>query len=481
MRGNSTPNPDVRSPTALRWQIVGLLVLYSFMTWFNRVSMSVAYDEQIKEQSGISPEQMGTIYSTFLFTYMVCMTPGGWLIDRFGPWLALAVMGVGSALFGALTGVAGMPALGLLLPALFVVRALMGMLSAPVYPACSRIVAHWMPLSQRAFANGLVQGAAAVGISCTFPVFGALIDWLDWQTAFLITGSVTLLVAVAWIVRGADYPWQHRLAVPKRVEAGPLPLQPALGTETGITAESLPLPPMEDSSRPAPTTVPAGLMSIAIAETPWWTLLADRSLMLLTLSYAAVGYVEYLFFFWMHYYFEDVLHFGKDQSRIYAAILTMSMAVGMVVGGWLADRLRAMTGSRKSTAVVPALGLCAGGGLLVAGVLVQETVWIVTLLALALAAVGATEAPVWTMAVELGRRHGGTAAAICNTGGNAGGLLAPIVTPFVGGWLTANLGVSVQAGWQLSISLGSAIAIGGAVLWLWITPPEQTPAGLSGR
>ena len=39
--------------------------------------MSVAYDEQIKARSGISPESMGTVHSAFPFAYMVCMTPGG--------------------------------------------------------------------------------------------------------------------------------------------------------------------------------------------------------------------------------------------------------------------------------------------------------------------------------------------------------------------------------------------------------------------
>ena len=71
-------------PTRVRWHIVALLVSFSFMTWFNRVSMPVAYDEHIKEQSGITPAAMGYVYSAFIFAYMLCMTPGGWLIDRWG-------------------------------------------------------------------------------------------------------------------------------------------------------------------------------------------------------------------------------------------------------------------------------------------------------------------------------------------------------------------------------------------------------------
>src|SRR5262245_24977861 len=175
-------------PTRVRWHIVALLVSFSFMTWFNRVSMSVAYDEQIKRESGISPEVMGYVYSAFLFAYMIFMTPGGWFIDRFGAWKALVVMGVGSALFGALTGLAGHPAIiaaGLLLPALFVFRSVMGIFTAPVYPASSRLVSHWLPSSQRALANGLVQGSALIGIACTFPIFGGLMDWCGWPAAFV--------------------------------------------------------------------------------------------------------------------------------------------------------------------------------------------------------------------------------------------------------------------------------------------------------
>ena len=34
-------------PSAVRWQILALLMAFSFMSWFNRVSMAVAYDTKI--------------------------------------------------------------------------------------------------------------------------------------------------------------------------------------------------------------------------------------------------------------------------------------------------------------------------------------------------------------------------------------------------------------------------------------------------
>ncbi len=120
--------------------------------------------------------------------------------------------------------------------------------------------------------------------------------------------------------------------------------------------------------------------------------------------------------------------------------------------------------------------MCLGALLLVLGILVQDIYCIVTLLALALAAVGATEAPIWTLATELGGQRGGTAAAICNTGGNAGGLIAPIVTPWVSGWISRQAGLSETTGWQLGISVGSVVAVAGAVLWFWITPDVEPRA-----
>src|SRR5262249_52026307 len=143
-------------PTSARWHIIGLLVAYSFMSWFNRVSMSVAGNAKIIDGYGIEETQMGWIYTGLLLSYAICMTPGGWCIDRWGPWLALVVMGLGSAVFVALTGVVGLALTTAMAvwAGLMVVRVMMGIFTAPIYPASGRIIASWLPFSQRAFANG---------------------------------------------------------------------------------------------------------------------------------------------------------------------------------------------------------------------------------------------------------------------------------------------------------------------------------------
>lgn len=435
-------------PSWVRWRILALLVAFSFMTWFNRVSMAVAYDERIKSELNISEEAMGSVYSTFLIAYMICMTPGGWLIDRFGPRLALLIMGFGSGLFGALTGLAGLPALaaaGLVLPVFFVTRFMMGVFSAPIYPAASRAVSFWIPQGRRTMANGLVQSGAALGIAFAFPMFGALIDNFGWPVAFLCTGGFTALLALIWALYATDRPTQH--AAVNKAELC------CIGSN----------PSGAHSVDPA---------SIQMAPN-WLRLFRNRSLVLLTISYAALGYIEDLFFFWMHYYFDDVLQIGKTASRFYSTMLFLAFGGGMILGGWATDRIQAACGHGKCRVVVPILGMTAGALFLWLGLMVQGIDAIVACLALALAGVGACEATVWTTAVELGGRQGGTAAAICNTGGNLGGLIAPVLTPFLSHEIIAFFAISTQAGWRCAIALGGLVCFSGAILWLWIDPFER--------
>src|SRR5215831_1717146 len=143
MNGSATHFEDAfpAQPTSVRWRILALLLAYSFLSWFNRVSMSVAGEDAIMKPYGIAEEAMGVIYSAFLFSYALFMTPGGWFTDRAGAWAALALMGLGSAVFGLWTGIVGYLFLagGSLWLALVVVRTLMGLFTAPIYPASGQI------------------------------------------------------------------------------------------------------------------------------------------------------------------------------------------------------------------------------------------------------------------------------------------------------------------------------------------------------
>jgi MFS family permease len=418
-------------PSPVRWRILTLLMALCFISHFNRASMTSAGDERIMKQFGISTEQMGVVYSAFLLIYTIFMIPGGLFIDRFGPRVALAAMGIGTALFCAFTGMVGwgLIAASQVWLSLLIVRSLMGLLTTPLHPASARAASNWFPERQCALANGLITGAALLAYAAVHPIFGALIDRFDWPTAFLISGGCTAGLATIWFLASSDRPGCER--------ATRLSESASSGRGTAFVADP--------------------------GASGFGQLMQNRSLLLLTLSYAAVGYFQYLFFYWMHYYFDEVVRMGKTESRVYAGLPNLAMAICMPLGGWLADKSQKQFGQTVGRTLVPRIAMTASAVLLLFGILAAQPLWMVLWFTLSLGVLGLCEGAFWTTAVELGGARGGTAAALMNTGGNGIGLLAPMMTP----WVSAKLG------WVWGIGLGAFVAVAGAVCWFWIDPRHR--------
>jgi MFS family permease len=274
-------------------------------------------------------------------------------------------------------------------------------------------------------ANGLITGASIFAYAVVHPVFGSLIDRFDWPVAFVITGSATALLALAWLAFATD--------------------TPQTSPETRLEAASV-------------------LESQQTMESAESGKARGRNLLLLTLSYAAVGYFQYLFFYWLHYYFDSVLHMEKAESRYFAGLPNLAMAAAMPIGGWLTDRAVRWRGESSGQTLVPKFGMMLSAFFLVCGIFSTERYWIVACFTAALGTLGLCEASFWTVAINLSHQRGGTSAAIMNTGGNGIGLLAPMITP----WLGTHLG------WGWGIGVGAIVGVLGALCWCGIDPAPRT-------
>jgi len=439
-RMNESIDPTRVSPK--RWVVLSFLLVICFVSHFNRASITNAGDERIMEQYGISPARMGMVYSSFLIVYTIFMIPGGWLIDRRGPGFSLALMLGGSAVFCAATGSLGFGHLppGAVWVALLLVRAAMGLFSTPLHPGAARSIDQWFASRETGVANGLVTGASILAYAVVHTVFGRLIDWIGWPGAFLLTGGATFILAICWwwVSEGgpasgsAEGPATSRLTQKTQVESPP------------HVVSILASPPVD---RPA---------------SRW----CARELVLLTLSYAAVGYFQYLFFYWLHYYFDQVLRMDKIQSRYYAGLPSLAMAAAMPVGGWLMGRLESNAKGSGKRFVLPLLSMLASAACLLAGLGAARTPWVVSWFTAALGFLGLCESAFWVTAIELGGSGGkraGMSAAIMNTGGNGIGLLAPMLTPLI----------SRRFGWGGGLCVGALVAVAGAMCWLGIRPRQR--------
>lgn len=441
-------------PTRVRLRIAALLMGTAFLNYFNRISMPVAAPDIIRD-CGLDEVRMGWVYSALLIAYTACMLPGGWVGDRWGGRSVLTAMGLGTAAACALTGLVGwLGAAAAAWPALMAVRALMGACTAPLFPTAGRVVSRWTDPGGRARTNGLVNGSGMLGIVLAYPVFGALIGAVGWRDAFLITGGLTGLLAVAWAWLGRDDPAEHL-----EVNAAEL---------ARIRAGRAGQPDADGRGEPDRA---GGLVA------SWRAVARNRSLWLLTASYATVGYIEYQVFYWSEYYFKQVLHFGERQSQLAAMAPPLLMALGMPLGGWLADTLMVRIGLRRARAAIAAGGMVGCATLLWLGTAASDPAAIVACFALSLGAIGLTEGAAWTTAIELGGVRGSTSAAVVNTGGNLGGLLSPVITPWVGLGLGGALGR--EAGWAWGLRIGCLVCLAGAGLWAAIDPAERArvPAG----
>jgi MFS family permease len=407
----------------MHWRIVPLMVVFVGLAHFNRVSISVVGTDVLINNKVIGEKPMGWVYSSYLILYTLFMMPGGWFIDRFGPRRGWMVVAFGSAGFVALTGVVGLLLTEsvALLAGLMIVRALFGVVCSPLHPTAARLVGNWVPQQGANLANGLVTFGACVGMASTYVAFGWLMDRVGWPAAFLVCGAFTLAVGVVWSLASADHPPG---TVPKQ--------QPA-------SAPSL--------------------------RAQFHELLSNRSLLFLTLGYAALGYFQYLFFYWAQYYFENVYHVSKEDSRVYSSFITLAMGAGMVLGGWLSDRIQSVIGLRRGLAVAPMLGFFLAAFAVLFALRAETTREVVLYLAAAMFMGGMVEGSSWTAAVLIGRSSGGKAAAIMNTGGNAGGLMAPVLTPVI----------SETFGWSVVLQVASGVCVLGALTWMAVTPaaPES--------
>lgn len=291
------------------------------------------------------------------------------------------------------------------------------------------MTANWIAVPERARDQGAVMAGAGLGGAISPLLYSWTIRQFGWRVSLLVTALGTAFLATVWHWYARDSPeeWWSR-------------------------AKS-------DSS----------MLALA-PSTPWRRLLGDRNLLLLSASYFTVGYFEFIFFYWIYYYFGEIRHAGRDQSAFYTTALFVTFTIFCPMGGRASDYLARTFGRKVGLRLVPIFALTASAVLLYIGTGAHSILHSVALMSLALGLAAASEAAYWTSAIDLARAHSGAAGGILNAGGNIGGVLAPVVTPYI----------ASRAGWSWGLYAGALMLLAGVAAWFFIDPtraitsPERT-------
>jgi ACS family glucarate transporter-like MFS transporter len=313
------------------------------------------------------------------------------------------------------------------IPSFLVIRLGLGVCTAPLYPSCGRMTANWFPLSQRARIWGPVAAGAGIGSATSPLLFSWMIARYGWRTSFWIAAAATAALAGVWLGYARDHPSEH----------------PALRGKLMQATE----PESAQSAGP----------------TPWGRLLTNPSLLRLVSGYFTVNYFEYIFFFWIYYYFGEIRHLGERQTAIYTSMTFVAWTLMTPLGGWASDRLVERYGRKTGRRLVPLVCLPLSAAVIVVAINLTSPAAVAGLLALSFGLASSTDGPFWACAIDVGGKHVGSAGAILNTGGNLGGFFAPLITPFIAAYF----------GWSWGLYAGSLLLAGGALVWLGIDPTKS--------
>jgi sugar phosphate permease len=409
------------NPTSVRYRVLGLSFFMAFMMYMERGAIGAATPYIMKEFH-IDKTTMGLAVSAFNWAYALCQVPAGWLADRFGPRLILSIAMAWWAVFTAGTGMTWNAI------SLATTRMLFGAGEAAAFPAGSRAMVRWLPVSQRAFGQGFQHSGSRLGAALAPIIVVALMAPVGWRAVFYGFGIAGTLWAVGWYWYYRNTPGEH----PSVNEAELALLQ-------GAAAKK------------------------ASAQVPWAIILRSVDLWCLSIAYFCYGYILWLFLQWFPTYLREYRHFTALGSTL-AAMPLFAATLTNVLGGIASDRLTVRWKDlRKGRLAVAVAGyLIAALGLLVGATTASGMVALLCMTC----AMGGTELTVavsWAVCIDLGGEYAGSVAAVMNTLGNIGGAISAMIVGFI----------AAHYGWTSPFLLGSAVCLFSALLMCRVDPRKN--------
>jgi ACS family hexuronate transporter-like MFS transporter len=195
------PNQTRPTSSNYRWVICGLLF---FATTFNYLDRQVI--SYLKEFFSRSTDQGGFGWTNTDFAYLTSFFTGvyacftvvvGWLIDKIGTKLGLAISLTLWSIFGIANAFVGS-----LVARHVAIRSLFAVGEAGNFPASIKTVAEWFPKRERALATAIFNSGsnagamvAALFVPWCMIYFG---DARGWKMAFILTGTAGFFWLIFW-------------------------------------------------------------------------------------------------------------------------------------------------------------------------------------------------------------------------------------------------------------------------------------------
>ncbi|MDR3531559.1 MAG: MFS transporter [Rhodopila sp.] len=402
--------------TRYRWVVVGIIFMGSMLGYLDRTAFGVAAP-MIANEFGLSPLQMGFLFSAFFAGYALFGLVGGFAADRFGSHKVIIAAALVWSLFCGLTATAGGFAL------LLIVRMIFGMGEGPWAPSINKLVSRWFPRDEQASAMGFSLSSQPLGAALAGPVVGLVAVAYGWRVSFIAIALLGICWVAIWALLVCDYPEHSRHVGDK---------ERAYVVEARINVETRDAP----SSSTLATILRADVLSVVAA---WF------------------GYSYILFFFlsWFPTYMVTARHLDIKSMAILSVWPWTLGFIGHAGSGFLTDALYRWLGDPR---LARKIVLCSAMGVAALAVgfssLVASVGLAVVLLSVMIFCLDLSASTPWALLLDtveqdkIGRVSG---FGLCVAS------LAGIVAPALTGWIVQATGSFVGA-----FVLAGAIAFIGA-------------------
>jgi MFS family permease len=411
------------------------LFTLAMINYIDRVALSVA-SKPIADEFGLSPVAMGYLFSSFLWSYLVCLIPMGILVDRWG---TKATNAAGITLWSIATMLTGA---AWNYGALIATRLAMGIGEATTFPAGGRVVREWIPAAERGVTNAVFVAGTQAGPAVGALIVAWIISRIGWRGSFFVVGVVGLIWLVAWLI------WFDK---PERVRwLGDAERAKILRERA---AESAALEQRTKATR---------VLSVLRTRTMWG----------LALSEGCAVYTNYLFLTWLPSYLQATRHLTILKTGLFTAVPYAGAALLGILLGRLSDRLltreAVSQGRRRSMGVVMMLSSA-----VILFTPFVASIWLmVALFTLSLAGMATAISLNFSLVNDLLRNPAdcGKAMSILIVGGNSFGIAAPIVTGYV---------IQLTGSYNWAFGIAGLLLLAGAIVLLTMTrSPIELPSTL---
>jgi MFS family permease len=410
----------------------GIFLLVSF-NYVDRVALSIA-GPSIARTFKISPVGMGYLFSSFVWLYFVALIPWGIVTDRLG---ARRVNAIGVTIWSCATL---LTSLAWSFGSILILRIVMGAAEASTYPGSGRALREWAPRSEYGFASTMLNSGGYFGPALGTFLLSGVVALTNWRIGFVVAALLCLVWLAAWLV------WYEKPEKAKYIDE----------KERHFILSRRDI---GSSSAQASTT---GLSGLLRSPTMW----------ALALSQGSAVYTQYLFLTWLPSYLSIEKHMSIIKTGLFTAAPYLIATVLSLILAAASDRLLtpdgALSGSRRSAVTVALLS----ASVVLFAPLFNNNYAILALITISLASLATAISLNIALTADLLKLPGdaGKAMGIQIAGGNAFGLMAPIVTGYI---------IKFTGNYNAAFVVAGALLLVGAAITMTLTRKPIEDSSLS--